>query len=60
MSLRDEPRTGCLSDFNQDALRELVEHNPHKSTWELALDLNTSLEKDSKSEQAGHLGSSYS
>ena len=27
-SLRDEPRPSCSSDFDQDALRELVEFNP--------------------------------
>ena len=31
-SLKDELKRGCLSDFNQDALRELVECNPYKST----------------------------
>ena len=41
-SLRDEPRPGRSSDLDQDALRELVECNPRKSTRELALDLNTS------------------
>ena len=42
ISLRDEPRLGHSSDCDQDALRELVEWNLRKSTWELALDLNTS------------------
>ena len=42
ISLRDEPRSGCLSDLNQDALRELLECNPHESTQELSLDCNTS------------------
>ena len=41
MSLRDEPRAGCSSDLNQDALRKLMEFNPCKSTQEFALDLNT-------------------
>ena len=40
--LRNEPRPGCSSDLDQDALRELVEYNLHKSRWESALDLNTS------------------
>ena len=30
------------SDFDQDALRELMECNLQKSTWKLALDLNIS------------------
>ena len=38
MSLRDEPRT----DLNEDALKKWMECNPHKSTQELPLDLNTS------------------
>ena len=42
MSLWDEHRPGCSSDRHHNSLRELVECNPHKSTWELALDLNTS------------------
>ena len=42
MMLRDEFRAGLLSDHNQDALRELLECNMSKSTWELALDLNIS------------------
>ena len=53
-SLRGEARSGRSSDFNQNALRKLVECNPHKNTRELALDLNTSqsticspFEKDS-------------
>ena len=61
----DEPRPGCSSNLNQDALKELMECNPRKSTRELALDLNTSeattchhLKKISK--QARHLSSSYS
>ena len=41
-SLRNEPLLGCLRDLNQDAFRELVECNPCKSCWVLALDLNTS------------------
>ena len=42
MSMWDEPRAGYSSDFDQDVLKELVECNPHKSTWELALDLDIS------------------
>ena len=42
ISLKEEPRLGHSSDLDQNALRELVECNPHKRTWELALDLNTS------------------
>ena len=30
--LRDEPRPGCSSDIDQDALRELLECNQYKST----------------------------
>ena len=41
-SLRDEPRQGYTFNFNQDALREMVECNSSKSTQELPLDLNTS------------------
>ena len=40
-SLREKPRTGHSSDLDQESLRELVKYNPCKSTWELALDLNT-------------------
>ena len=32
MSLRHELRSGHSSDLDQDALSELVEYNPHKST----------------------------
>ena len=39
MSLK---RPGYSLDFNQDALKELVECNPCKSTQELENDLNTS------------------
>ena len=42
MSLRDEPRLRRSSDIDQGTLRELVECNLHKSTWELALDLKKS------------------
>ena len=40
-ALRDESRPRCLSDLDQDALRE-VEYNQRKSTRELALDLKIS------------------
>ena len=40
MSLSGESRPGCSSDLNQYALREFLKCNPHKSTQELALDLN--------------------
>ena len=40
MSLRDEPRPGHSSDLDQDALRELVKCNPHKSILELSFDFN--------------------
>ena len=33
----------CGEPDDQDASRELVECNPFKSTWELILDLNTSI-----------------
>ena len=42
VSFIDKPRTGRSSDLDQDDLRELVEYIPHKSTRELALELNTS------------------
>ena len=38
MTLRDKPSSGCSSD----ALKELMECNPRKSTQELALDLSNS------------------
>ena len=60
-SLRDERWSGCSSDLDQDALRELVECNLFKSIWDLALDLKTSksiicchLKKYKKSKQADH------
>ena len=34
-------RVEGLVNMDGDAFRELVEYNPTKSTWELALDLNT-------------------
>ena len=40
--IHHEPKPGCSLDFDHDPLRELVECNWHKSTQELALDLNTS------------------
>ena len=47
--LIDKCRPERLSDLDQDAFREFVEFNRHKSTQELALDLNlTLLEKDQK------------
>ena len=62
-SLKDEPRPGCSSDFDDDALKTLVKCNAHQSTRELADKLNTSqsticrhLEKIG-SQQAGCLGS---
>ena len=36
MLLRDEPRSGCLWDLDEDALRELVKYNLPKNTQELA------------------------
>ena len=42
MSLKDERRPGRSSDLDEDALRELLESNPRKSTRELALVLNAS------------------
>ena len=42
MSMRDESRSGCSLDIDQDALWELMEYSSCKSTWELALDQNTS------------------
>ena len=42
MLLRKEPRPGRSSDFDQNALQELVEYNPCKTTLELAPDRNTS------------------
>ena len=62
-SLRSKLRSRCSSNLNQDALRELVECNLHKNTWELAPDCNISqstichhLKKDRKSEQGGAFG----
>ena len=40
-SLRDDTWLGRSSVLNWDTLRELVECNPRKSTWELAVDLST-------------------
>ena len=42
MPLRNQPRSRRSSDFNQHALRKLVECYSRKNTWELALDFNTS------------------
>ena len=33
-SLRDEPRPGCLSNLKQNTLKDLVECNLCKSSWE--------------------------
>ena len=41
-SLRHDPRPGRSSHLDPDALRKVTECNPHKSTQEFALDLNTS------------------
>ena len=42
MSFKDEPRQGCSSDFDAEALKSLVECNACQSTRELADKLNTS------------------
>ena len=64
-SWKMNPRRERLSDLNQDALKELVECNPQKSSQESVPDFNTSksticchLKKNRKSEQDGHLDSS--
>ena len=65
MSLRDKPTPGYITDLDQDALRELVECSSHKSSPEIVL-ISTHPNPQSattwkrKSEQDGHLGSSYS
>jgi len=41
-SLKNEPRTGRLSDFDVEALKSLAECNARQSTRELADKLNTS------------------
>ena len=41
-SLRNKRRPGRYSDLDEDALKEMVERSPRKSTRELALDLSTS------------------
>ena len=41
-SMKDEPRPGRSSDFDDDALKVLVECNPCQSTQELANKLNMS------------------
>ena len=41
ISLRNEPRLGRSSDHDQNALRELEECNPRKSSRELKLDFST-------------------
>lgn len=40
--MNDEPRPGRSSDFDDDALKALMECNPRQSTRELAVKLNTS------------------
>ena len=40
-ALRDKLKPGCSLDLDQEALRDLVECNPLKSTQELVLNLNT-------------------
>ena len=40
--MKDESRSGCSSDFDDDGLKALVEYNPRQSTRELADKLNTS------------------
>ena len=63
MSVKDDPRLRHSLDPDQDTLREFVECNPCKNTQKFALDYNrlfAAIEKDKKSEQAGHLGSLYS
>ena len=58
-SLKYESKTRRLSDLNQDALRELVECYPGKSTRVLALDLNvqsTIYNHLKKIEQVSKLG----
>ena len=42
MLLRDELGPKCPADHNQNALRELMECNPHKSIKESVLDLSKS------------------
>ena len=42
MTLKDEPRMGRPSDFDDDVLNSLLEENPRQSTRELAQKLNTS------------------
>ena len=41
MSLRDEHRPGCSSEFKQDVLKNIAGCSPHKHTQKLALDPNT-------------------
>ena len=64
---RDKPRPERSLDFDQDALSELVECNPHKqyssisnSFQHITIHNLPSLEKDRKSEKTGRLASSYS
>ena len=37
--MRNEPIPGCSPNLDQDAYKELVECNLHKSSWELSLDI---------------------
>ena len=48
--LSDESRSGCFSDVNQDAFRELMECNPCKNTQEL-----TSIHSNSQSTTTGNM-----
>ena len=41
-TLKDEPRAGCPSDFDDDLLKALLEQNPHQLTRNIAERLNTS------------------
>ena len=62
-SLKDEPRPGCSSDFDDDALKALVKCSPCQSTWKLADKLNTSQSTichHLESQQAGCLWSTCS
>ena len=40
--MKDEPRPGCSSDFDAEALKSLVEHNARQSIRELGYKLNMS------------------
>ena len=64
--MKDEPKPGQSSDFDDDALKELVECKPRQGTRELADKIDTSqsamlsLGKDGESQQAECLGSTCS